>query len=116
MVRGEEESVDADKAYDSQKIRTTLKNHGIRDRILMKKPKGKELRWSQKLLNKLYSKIRCGVEKVFAHWKGFYGYTRARYRGWDQNQAHLHLMAMVYNLKRGSIIMKKKRLSQSHCA
>jgi IS5 family transposase len=77
VVTGEEDDVYADKAYDSKKIRDQLKEAGIKDRILMKKPKGKELSKRKKLLNKMYSKIRCGVERVFAHWKIQHGYVQA---------------------------------------
>jgi IS5 family transposase len=106
VVTGEEEAVYADKAYDSEKIRRSLRDHGIQPRILWRKPKGSEMPFWKGRLNKGYSRIRCGVERVFAHFKTLYGYTKARYRGWDQNQVHLHLLAMVYNLKRAAKIMK----------
>ena len=108
VVTGEEEAVYADKAYDSQKIRQQLKEYGIKDRILRKKPKGKEMSVRQKLLNKMYSKIRGGVERVFAHWKVQHGYAQARYRGWDKNQLHLDLLCVAYNLKRAASIIRKK--------
>lgn len=115
VVSGEEEAVYADKAYDSRVIREKLKENGIKDRILYKKSKGKDLQPRKKLLNKLYSKVRCGVERVFAHWKGQHGYTRARYRGWDKNQHHLDLLCMVYNIKRACSILKKQNLRET-CA
>lgn len=108
IVTGEEEAVYADKAYDSKKIRSQLNEAGIKDRILMKKPIGKELSSRKKLLNKMYSKIRCGVERVFAHWKIQHGYVQARYRGWDKNQLHLNLLCIAYNLKRAVSIIKKQ--------
>ena len=92
-ITGEEKAVYADKAYDSKEIADTLSSAGIKNRILRKKPKGKELKPRVKLLNRLYSKIRCGCERVFAHFKGQHGYVRARYRGWDKNQVHLDLYA-----------------------
>jgi transposase, IS5 family len=109
VVTGFEEAVYADKAYDSKAIRKELQEAGIKDRILRKKPKGQKLSKWKKILNKMYSKIRCGVERVFAHWKGQHGYVQARYRGWDKNQVHLHLLCMAYNLKRAVSIMKKQR-------
>ncbi len=110
VVSGEEQAVYADKAYDSRAIRELLQENGIKDRILYKKSKGKDLQPRKKLLNKLYSKVRCGVERVFAHWKGQHGYTKARYRGWDKNQLHLDLLCMVYNIKRACSILKKQNL------
>lgn len=113
VVTGEETAVYADKAYDSQKIRSQLKQVGIKDRILRKKPKGKGLgRW-QKALNKGYSRIRCGVERVFAHWKVQHGYTKARYRGWDKNQLHLDLLCMAYNMKRACALLTKRSIGES---
>jgi len=114
VVTGEEEAVYADKAYDSQAIRQQLKEHGIKDRILRKKPKGKEMNSKQKLLNKMYSKIRCGVERVFAHWKVQHGYAQARYRGWDKNQLHLDLLCITYNLKRAVSILRRKGKQESY--
>jgi hypothetical protein len=57
----------------SLKIREQLKDYGIKVRILRKKPNGKEMSNRQKSLNKMYSKIRCGVERVFAHWRVQHG-------------------------------------------
>ena len=115
VVTGEEEAVYADKAYDSKKIRQMLRDHGIKDRILRKKPNGKEMSKRQKLLNRMYSKIRCSVERVFAHWKGQHGYVQARYRGWKKNQLHLDLLCVAYNLKRAASILRKNARQES-CA
>jgi IS5 family transposase len=113
VVTGEEEAVYADKAYDSKKIRQALRDHGIKDRILRKKPNGKEMSKRQKVLNRMYSKIRCAVERVFAHWKGQHGYVQARYRGWEKNQLHLDLLCVAYNLKRATSIYRQKSKQES---
>jgi IS5 family transposase len=114
LVTGEEKAVYADKAYDSKQIRDQLKDNGITDRILRKKPKGKEMSNRQKFMNRAYSKIRCGVERVFAHWKVQHGYVQARYLGWDKNQLHLDLLCMAYNLKRAVSILRKKVKQESY--
>jgi len=114
MVRGSEDAVYADKAYDSRAIRDSLGKHGIKARILRRKPRGKELSPLKAKLNKAYGKIRASVERVFAHFKGQHGYICARYRGWDKNQAHLDLLCIAYNLKRTASILKKRR-SQEQC-
>jgi len=106
VLSGEEEAVYADKAYDSDPIRKRLSQAGIKARILKRKPKGRAMPKRQQILNKAYSRIRCHVERTFAHFKEHYRYRRARYRGWDQNQVHLHLMAIMYNLKRAVTLMK----------
>lgn len=108
VITGQEDAVYGDKAYDGKELRNELKQAGIRDRILYKKPKGKTLGHWKKVLNKLYSKIRCGVERVFAHWKGQHGYIKARYWGWEKNQLHLDLLCMAYNLKRACGLVKKQ--------
>jgi IS5 family transposase len=113
VITGEEKSVYADKAYDSKKIRKVLKEAHIKDRILIKKPKGKDFSKLQKWRNKMYSRIRCGVERVFAHWDIQHGYGKARYRGWDKNQLHLNLLCMAYNLKRAVSIIRKKKLHEN---
>lgn len=67
-----------------------------------KKPKGKEMSEAVKVLNKLNSRIRMGVERAFAHLKTLFGYRKSKYTGWIKNQVHLDLLAIAYNLKRCS--------------
>lgn len=99
-ISGDETSVYADKAYDSIKHRLELKKHYIDDRILYRAKRNRALNPLQKILNKLYSKKRSAVERIFGTWKRTYGYTRARYRGWEKNQLHLTLLAVGHNIKR----------------
>jgi transposase, IS5 family len=115
VVTGEEEAVYADKAYDSKKIKEELGAVGIKPRIIKRKKKGQVLSRLQAKLNRGYGKIRCHVERVFAHLKEHHGYRRARYRGWDKNQVHLDLLLCAYNLKRMTSLVKK-RLLQEQCA
>lgn len=100
LLDGDETKAYADKAYGSKKNRKLLKEHGIKDGLLHKKPKGKELADPLKLLNKINARIRAGIERTFAHLKTVLGYRTARYKGWDKNQTHLDLLAIAYNLKR----------------
>jgi IS5 family transposase len=115
VVSGEEEAVYADKAYDSRAIRATLTKAGIKPRILWRKLKRKKLSPIKTKLNKVYGAIRCHVERVFAHFKDQHGYRRARYRGWDNNQLHLDLLSLAYNMKR-VVSLSKKRIFQESCA
>ncbi len=95
----------ADKAYPSKARRQHLKDHGIKDGILHKKPKGAPLDPYLKELNKIHSRIRSTVERTFAHLKGIFGARIARYKGWDKNQVHLDLLAIAYNLKRSTRLL-----------
>lgn len=100
--------VTADKAYDSKDLRNYLTDHGIDDRILHKKRAKKPQPDWQKALNKLWSKTRCRIEKIFGHWKEIHGLKRCRYKGWEKNQVHFDLLAMAYNLKRTVKILQLK--------
>lgn len=100
VLDGSETKVYADKAYGSAQNRKLLKDHGIKDGLLHKKPKGKKLEESLTNLNKINARIRSTIERTFAHLKTLFGYRKARYKGWDKNQVHLDLLAISYNLKR----------------
>lgn len=102
VLEGTETKVYADKAYSSKENRNLLRTRGIKDGILHKKPKGKEMSEAVKVLNKINSRIRMGVERTFAHLKTLFGYRKAKYTGWIKNQVHLDLLAIAYNLKRCS--------------
>lgn len=100
LLDGDETKVYADKAYSSKQHRKLLKDHGIKDGILHKKPKGKEMQEFLKSLNKINGRIRSTIERTFAHLKTIFGYREARYKGWVKNQVQLDLLSISYNLKR----------------
>ena len=100
LLDGSETKVYADKAYSSKKHRKLLQDHGIKDGILHKKPKGKEMQEFLKSLNKINGRIRSTIERTFAHLKTIFGYREARYKGWAKNQVQLDLLSISYNLKR----------------
>lgn len=100
LLDGSEEAVYADKGYDSKENRALLEARGITPKIMYKGVRGnKQPQW-QRVLNKLWSKTRSGIERIFGHWKTFMGLGRSRYRGWDKHQAHFDLVAISYNLAR----------------
>jgi Transposase and inactivated derivatives, IS5 family len=105
LLDEETTKVYADKAYPSQARRQRLKDYGIKDGILYKKPKGAELDPYLKALNKIHSRIRGTIERTFAHLKDIFGMRMARYKGWDKNQVHLDLLAIAYNLKRSTRLL-----------
>ena len=100
VLDGDETKVYADMAYTSKKNRKLLKDHGIKDGLLHKKPKRKELAEPLKVLNKINARTRAGIERTFAHLKTILGYRKARNKGWGKNQIHLDLLATAYKLKR----------------
>jgi len=105
ILSTDDEVVYADKAYDSAKNRKLLKDHGIKDRVLYKGKKGrKQPRW-QIDLNKLWNKVRSGVERTFAHLKGQQGLGRSPYFGLRATKAWAYLNAIAYNLRRAIKIL-----------
>ena len=97
-----DEKAYADKAYDNDEIRATLRHNKIKPRLMHRayasdSAKRKERKAS---LNKGYGKIRCGVEKYFGTLKRTYGARQARYLTIAKNQLHMDMMAIVYNLRR----------------
>lgn len=103
LLDGSETEVHADKAYGSEKNRNFLKERGIKDCLMYKKTakKGKQPDW-QIQLNKVWSRTRNGVERIFAHWKGPMGLKRCRYIGEKKFQNHMELLALTYNLMRAT--------------
>ncbi len=106
LLTGEESIVYADKAYDSASNRQRLAKTETKDAVLYKASKNKPLKAWQNALNKIHGAVRQGVERTFAHLKGIFGLTRARYKGWSKNQVHFDLLAIAYNLKRALKIMQ----------
>lgn len=100
VVRGDEEVVVADKAYDSAVRRQWLKRRGIVNGILSRARRGRPLIPAEQLFNRALSAIRCGIEKIFGHWKRSLGYRRGRYVGWARNRLELEFKCVVWNLKR----------------
>lgn len=100
-----------DKGTDSAANREELKNRGLKDGIMRKKPKGKEMpRW-EKVRNKLISARRFVVERTFGTLKRVYGMNRARYIGLRKVCGETLLKSIAYNLKRG--LNKRLELKQT---
>jgi transposase, IS5 family len=100
-----DEVVYADKAYDSERNRQLLKDHGVVDRILYKGKRGHPQPQWQKNLNSLWNKTRSGVERTFAHLKGRQGLGQARYFGLDKNTQWAVMNVIAYNLSRAVNIL-----------
>lgn len=89
-----------DKGAASHSNREHLKEKGLRDGIMQKKPKGKAFTPRQKLRNQLISAKRFVTERTFGTLKRVYGLHRARYLGLAKVQGEVLLKSIAYNLKR----------------
>ena len=104
----EDQEVYADKAYDNNSIRETLRKNKIKAHVMHRvyKSNTEQMKARKLALNKAYGKIRCSVEKFFGTAKRSYGMRQARYLGVTKNQLHVELIAICYNLKRALNISK----------
>lgn len=100
VVRGDEEMVVADKAYWSAARSQWCGQRGIANGILRKPSRGEKLRAATLRVNRLLSRMRCGIEKVFGWWKRCTGYRRVRYVGREPNRLELEFKCVCWNLKR----------------
>src|SRR5580698_880440 len=100
VVHGDEAMVMADKAYWSQARSQWCAERGVANGILRKPSRGQKLRPATVRANRLFSSIRCKIEKVFGWWKRCTGYRRVRYVGHEPNRLELEVKCLCWNLKR----------------
>jgi IS5 family transposase len=93
-------SLYADKAYDTKANHAWLRQHGITSEIAKKGAHHIKLTEQDHQENRRKSRVRGGIERIFAHWKKWQDYRRVRYVGLARNQLELTLKAVAYNLKR----------------
>src|ERR1043165_1496707 len=93
-------SLYADKAYDTKANHAWLRDRGIESQIAKKGAHHIKLTDQDRAENRRKSRVRGGIERIFAHWKHWQQYRRARYVGLVRNQLELTLKAVAYNLKR----------------
>lgn len=96
----EQEIVYADKAYRSQKHEAFLAKRKTVSGIMEKGYRGKKLTRKQKRSNRWLARVRCGIEKIFGHWKRNLGYDRVRYLGIAKNELELTFKCLSWNLRR----------------
>ena len=106
LVSGDEKAVYADKAYMSKERSALLKSMRIKDRIMRRADKHHPVlpHWERRR-NKLISRLRSPVEKVFGTLKRSYGYRRVRYMGLERNEAEFFFKCMAYNLRRAERLL-----------
>jgi IS5 family transposase len=100
VISGDEDWAFADKAYDSKKNHDILESRNIHNGILIKGAGKKKLSGIEKMCNRILSKLRCPVERIFGTLKRSYRYSRARYLGLRKNYLQLTVTSMAYNLRR----------------
>lgn len=100
VISGDEQWAFADKAYDSAKNHKILEEKKIKNGILMKGTRKRKLSSEEKMCNKILTKFRSPVERIFGTLKRSYNYTRSRYLGMRKNSLQLTMMSMAYNLRR----------------
>ena len=100
VITGEENWVFADKAYDSQANGDLLRKKKIFNGILIHSRKERPTKAAEKRCNRILSKLRVPIERVFGTLKRSYRYTRGRYIGLNKNSLQMMLMCFTYNLRR----------------
>lgn len=88
----------ADKAYDSQNNRSSLKRNGIKTGIMHRKPRGKAMSKWQKRFNYAISQKRFRVEQTFGTLKRKFKFNRASYKTTIKVNAQFTLKAICLNL------------------
>jgi IS5 family transposase len=106
VISGDELWAFADKAYDSAKNHKILKDHNIENGILMKGTRKRTLSIPEKMCNRILTKLRCPVERIFGTLKRSYRYCRARYLGLRKNSLQLTIMSLAYNMRRMEVICR----------
>jgi IS5 family transposase len=102
----------ADKGYTSANNSMMLKQNKCKDGIMKRAYRNNPLTERERKRNKLISKKRYIVERVFGTLKQRYALARASYLGTLKVQGELLLSALAYNLKRALFLLP----SQERCA
>lgn len=100
LICGDEKTVYADKAYDSQARRDRLTLAGIKNGIMRRGHPRRALSPAEVRRNQRLAKHRGAIEPLFALFKNVHGFARARYRGLSRNACAITLAAIAINLKR----------------
>ena len=90
----------ADKGYTSAANSTFVRQHKCKDGIMRRAYRNRPLTERERKRNKLISKRRYIVERVFGTLKHRYAMARASYLGTAKVQGELLLSSLAYNLKR----------------
>lgn len=100
VITGEENWVFADKAYDSQANGDLLRKKKISNGILIHSRKERPTKAAENRCNRILSRLRVPIERVFGTLKRSYRYARGRYIGLGKNSLQMMLTCFAYNLRR----------------
>jgi transposase, IS5 family len=100
LVRGDEQWVFADKAYDSKENNNCLAEKKVGNGIMFHGHTHRKLTEMYRKCNRFISGIRSGVERIFGTLKRSYGYSRVRYVGLERNHQQFSFLCMAYNMRK----------------
>ena len=98
LFTGSEKEVYADSAYQSKAHKEKIKEKWICNRVLERAYRNKPLTVTQKQRNRMNSRVRCTVDRVFGILKLHYGMAKARYLEKARNRARFGLLCLAYKL------------------
>jgi transposase, IS5 family len=105
LIRGDEDAVWADAAYDTHARRARLKAAGVKARIARRPNKHHpELPPRLKRYNRLIARRRAAVETTFATLKCRMKLTVIRYRGLAKAKAQILMAAIAFNMRKWAAI------------
>ena len=105
LISWDEGAVYGDRAYPKMSRRAALRAHGIKDRIAHRRHKTvASLTRRRRQWNRAVARRRAPVEAVFSAGKRLYGLGRAACHSLNRNAQRLIAFAIVYNLRRATII------------
>jgi transposase, IS5 family len=105
LICGDERAVLADAAYHSKAREASLKDRGIKCRLMRRPNQYHDLSPRLKMLNALISRQRSAVETTFATLKRRMGLTVIRYRGLVKAAAQVTLAAIAFNMRRWATLV-----------
>ena len=108
LLDGNESSVYADSAYQSQVHSEWLSTRGIENCLIKRAYRNRPLTKEDKAFNQIQSRIRSTVERVFGVLKLHYAMGKARYLGLGRNRTRVEIMCVAHNIKRGLSIKQEK--------
>lgn len=107
LIMGDERAVYGDAAYDTHARRASLKARGIRPRI-MRRPNKHHPQLPPRLarFNRLVSKTRASVERLFGDIKRLRGWRTVRAYSLSRNATHFCLLCTILSLKRAAVLTR----------
>jgi len=100
LLSWDEDWAFADKAYDSKENAQILRTKGVNNGVLIRGHRHRKLSTVERKCNRILSKLRSPVERVFGTMKRSYRYCRSKYLGLRKNSLKLTLVSMAYNFRR----------------